>query len=116
MWWITVTIVIFYTCLILLSLYSNQLNDLLRKKKLDWPPHVSKCPEYWMFDERRGKCVRSPNCDPSVATGEKKCANGGRDSADCKEFPPFSGDMSEHEKTALHHRARVCDVQWNGVH
>jgi len=103
MWWITVFIVVFFTIIILLSLYSTEVKGTFLKKDLKWPPYISKCPDYWILNEEDTNC-KSNNI------------NLGKDTEDCKEFIPYNDDMSQEEKDSLHQKARVCDISWHGVY
>ena len=62
--WITISIVLFFTILMTVSLYRNKIYDLTRVQKDDlgkikWPPRIAKCPDYWdakTDDEGNEKC------------------------------------------------------------
>jgi|TARA_B100001250_G_C19816954_1_gene799030 hypothetical protein len=103
MWWITVFIVVFFTIIILLSLYSTEIKGSFLKKDLAWPPYISKCPDYWELNEKDMIC-KSNNI------------NIGENTDDCKSFVPYNEDMSQEEKDSIHQKARVCDISWHGVY
>lgn len=131
MWWITISIVFFFTVLMTVSLYRNKVYDLTHIQKDDlgkirWPPRIAKCPDYWdvttdatgkeicipKYSElNRGRCKDSSVCEE----GEEGEERG--EYADCNSFDIYDQDKAtRQDKRDQRRKAWWCRVKWDGIY
>lgn len=125
MWWITISIVLFFTIFMTVSLYRNKIYDLTHIQKDDlgkikWPPRIAKCPDYWdvttdadgkekcvsKFTELNiGRCKASQECE-----GDAKYNH-------CKSFDVYDQDKATYrDKREQRRKAWGCRVKWDGIY
>ena len=95
--WITISIVVFFTILIVISFYSTRITSA-NKRTSKWPPTINKCPDYWEYNGV--KCI--PNTvNKSATTG-------------CSEINPYLkiGGSTTDELT---NTAKNCGIVWDGI-
>ena len=100
--WITISIVVFFTILIVISFYSTRMVTSADKAKT-WPPTINKCPDYWEFTDLNG-CV--PRQVDNVYLNRPK--------AECTKIDPYilvGGTL----KTDLTTKAQQCGIVWDGI-
>jgi hypothetical protein len=111
MLWITISIVFFFTLLILISFYASTVNRVIKKNK-KWPPRINRCPDYWEYNN--GKCSPKINC---VRNGRnKKCVNHPMGSSVCEnKMTPYLTEGSSNNMATLAESCATCGIVWDGI-
>ena len=125
MWWITISIVLFFTILMTVSLYRNKIYDLTHIQnddlgRMKWPPRIAKCPDYWdVTTDTDGNETCSPKLT-SLNIGrcktEGSCDTGGAYN-ECNSFDVYDQDkVTRREKKDWRRKAWMCKVKWDGIY
>lgn len=129
--WITISIVLFFTILMTVSLYRNKIYDLTHIQKDDlgkikWPPRIAKCPDYWdvttdvggkeicrpkLSDLNIGRCKDNTSCDITL-----DCVNK-NDYCHCRSFDVYDQDKAtRRDRRDMRRKAWECRVKWDGIY
>ena len=111
MLWVTISIVCFFTLLIIISFYGSRINSYTNKSK-KWPPRINRCPDYWEYSN--GKCAPKINC---VNEGDtKKCLNHPKGTTSCEDqMTPYLTEGSSSNKAKLSEACAICGIMWDGI-
>lgn len=125
MWWITISIVLFFTILMTVSLYRNKIYDLTHIQrddlgKIKWPPRIAKCPDYWdVTTGDNGKEICIPKLT-EINVGRCKTdsvCDEGSNYSDCRSFDVYEQDKaSRRDRENQRKKAWECRVKWDGIY
>ena len=126
MWWITISIVFFFTILMTVSLYRDKIYDLTNIQKdsgkIKWPPRIAKCPDFWdvvINDSNDEVCESksSINIGKCKETGICDGTSSNQTYSDCKQFNMYEQDKAtKREKRDQRKKAWRCKVNWDGIY
>ena len=109
--WITISIVVFFTILIIASFYSTRIvNSTSRTSK--WPPTINKCPDYWELSDTATQCFPKVRADGKFVNNPSSSTDSS--STGCSVMDPYL-TIGGTPKQTLTDKAKTCGIAWDGI-